>query len=66
MAKPNSTSSAPLEDVDQWSEALIVKSEVAAVLWPSDSPKAGSRQMYQNSNVFIQVGWSDCPSIAAI
>ena len=46
-----------LEDVDQWSEALIVKPELAAeVLWPIDrriSP--GSRQLYQNPNVFIQV-----------
>ena len=45
------------EDVDQWSEALIVKPEVAAqVLWPKDRRIApGSRQIYQNPNVYIQV-----------
>ena len=46
-----------VEDVDQWSEALIVKPEVAAsVIWPKESPAAGCRQLYQNPNVFIQVG----------
>mmetsp|Transcript_22765 Transcript_22765/g.47804 ORF Transcript_22765/g.47804 Transcript_22765/m.47804 type:complete len:162 (-) Transcript_22765:1555-2040(-) len=48
------------DDVDQWSEALIVKPEVAAdVVWPHECPAPCGRQLYQNSFIFIQVK-KDC------
>jgi hypothetical protein len=44
------------DDVDQWSETLIVKPEVAAdVVWPHECPAPCGRQLYQNSCIFIQV-----------
>ncbi len=51
----NVTNISLADDVDQWSEALIAKSEVAADVWPYECPAPSGRQLYQNSCVFIQV-----------
>ncbi len=44
------------DNIDQWSEALLVYPEVSAeIVWPTVCPAHDSHALYQNSHVCIQV-----------